>query len=184
MTDITAILVRNREGDPAALNDLFDCVYRQMRVLARRIRRPGSPPTLGTTALIHEAYLKLAESDSLSLQDRSHFFRTAAMAMRQILINAIEARQSQKRGAGVEHFELQDDLLGTIEDPQSTLDLAKAVDRLRQIDARLAEIVELRYFAGFTSEECAEVLGMSVPTVQRDWRLAKGWLHRELADPD
>ena len=168
------------EGNQAALDEVFARVYRELRAMAHNARG-GRPDTMGTTGLVHEAYLKLSGASQLSLADRRHFCRTAVKAMRQILINAAEAKLSKKRGAGQPHLSLIDEMLGNEQDQQQIVDVGKALETLHQVDPRMAQIVELRYFAGYTSEECAELLDISVPTVQRDWRLAHAWLGQSLS---
>lgn len=174
------LLEQCSDGNQAALDEVFARVYRELRAIAHSARR-GRVDTIGTTGLVHEAYLKLSGASKLSLADRRHFCRTAAKAMRQILINAAEARLSQKRGAGQPHVSLIDEMLGNEQNQQQIIDVGKAVETLHEMDPRMAQIVELRYFAGYTSEECAELLDISVPTVQRDWRLARAWLGQSLS---
>lgn len=168
-----------RSGDQAALDEMFSRVYRELRSMARRARR-GRRDTMGTTGLIHEAYLKLSGASRLTATDRKHFCRTAAKAMRQILMNAAEARLAQKRGGEQPHQSLIDDLMGSEQDQQQIIDVGKAMEKLRAFDARMSDIVELRYFGGYTAEECAELMDISVATVQREWRLARAWLNQSL----
>lgn len=178
----TAVLLKRcRDGDTSALDAVFERVYIELRMLAHRVRG-GARDTMGTTGLIHETYLKLNGASQLSAKDRRHFCRIAARAMRQILINAAEARISQKRGAGQPHLSLIEELVGSEADGQRMMDIDRVLDELRERDERMADVVELRYFAGYTSEECADLLEVSVPTVQRDWRMAKAWLAQSLSE--
>ncbi len=174
------LLERCRLGDPGALDEVFERVYQQLRILAHRARG-GAQDTMGTTGLIHETYLKLNNAQQLSASDRRHFCRIAARAMRQILINAAEARSAQKRGDGQSPLSLVEELVGSESDCQRMLDINGVLDDLRKQDERMADVVELRYFGGYTSEECAELMEISVPTVQRDWRMAKAWLAQSLS---
>lgn len=157
--------------------------YQDLRGVARGVRgvyrRSGSDhDTLQTTALIHEAYLKLYQSGAWS--SRQHFMNAAAAAMRQALIDHARARLSAKRGGGQPHASLEegDDVLAVPE--ESLLELNAAVDRLAALDPRLARVVECRYFAGYTTEETALAMGVTERTVQRDWARARAWLFREL----
>lgn len=176
------LLKRCESNDKAALDEVFHRVYGELRSLARRAHRGGSA-TLQTTDLIHEAYLKLSNAQSLSVESRRHFCLVAARAMRQILLNAAEARSARKRGGADRPLELIETMVGEAElDYATILTIAESVEALRGHDARMAEVVELRYFAGYTSEECANILNLSIPTVQRDWRMARAWLKGRLAD--
>lgn len=177
--DTVQLLTLCEQSDQTALDEMFSRVYRELRALAHHASRSGNN-SLGTTSLIHEAYLKLRGAQMLSINDRRHFCRTAARAMKQILINAAEAKLTQKRGSGHAPESLIDEIVGRYDDQQQILDVGVALESLRAIDARMADVVELRYFAGYTAAECAELLDLSVPTVQRDWRLAKAWLVKEL----
>jgi RNA polymerase sigma factor (TIGR02999 family) len=177
--ETTQLLARCNGGEQEALDEVFRRVYAELRAIAHRARR-GAADTLGTTGLIHETWLKFQGAANLSLTDRQHFCRTAARAMRQILINAAEARLAAKRGGDAPHASLVDEIVGQSADPQQIIDVGQAIERLHEMDPRAAEVVELRYFGGYSSEECAEILAISTPTVQRDWRLARAWLSREL----
>jgi RNA polymerase sigma-70 factor (ECF subfamily) len=140
--------------------------------------------TLQTTALVNEAYLRLADQTSPSFTNRSHFFAVAAQAMRQILVNYAKASQSQKRGGGALRVELDEAALISPEQTSEILDLNEALDRLATLDKRKAHVVELKYFGGLEHDEIAEVLKISAVTVQRDWIFAKAWLHSELQDAE
>ena len=173
------LLTRCNDGEQPAIDEMFRRVYSELRAMAHRVRR-GARDTLGTTGLIHETWLKFQGASRLGLTDRQHFCRTAARAMRQILINAAEARLAAKRGGEAPHATLVDEVVGQADDPQQIIDVGRAIERLHEFDPRAADVVELRYFGGYTSEECAEILDVSIPTIQRDWRLARAWLGREL----
>lgn len=177
---ITRLLAEAGSGGPEGMNRLLDAVYDHLRGLARgQRRRLADRSLLATTELVHEAYLKLFPAGT-EWADRGHFFATAARAMRQILINAAEAKRAAKRGGGHPHVELADgDLVadGAVED---LLALDQALRRLEQRSERQARVVECRFFAGLEVEETAAALDVSPATVKRDWRLARAWLFREL----
>lgn len=188
MTDpgeITRLLLEVREGDAGAMDRLFDRVYGELRERAR-FQRAGGSPTLDTAALVHETYLKLAAS-SLQFADRQHFFRVAARAMRQIVIDHARSLRTLKRGLGVVPLDLESLEVG--EQPaalaaESLMALDDALSRLAEHSPRLAEVVEFRFFGGLSVEETAAALDLSERTVKRDWRLARAFLQRELAQGD
>jgi RNA polymerase sigma factor (TIGR02999 family) len=169
-------MLRAARGDGAMLDALFPLVYAELRRLARAARARGAGETLCTTALVHEAYLKLAPSAGAGWEGRAHFFGAAARAMRQLLVDAARRHGRAKRGGGVREVTLGDDAAAAPARGDELLALDEALDRLAALDARQARVVELRFFAGLTSQEAAEVLGVSVPTVERDWRAARAWL--------
>lgn len=184
---ITESLVAARLGDRDAFNTVFTAVHDELRRLARAQRRRHSPDaTLDTTALVHETYLKLALPASLSVEDRGHFFALAARAMRQILVTSARRRQAQKRGGGVPALsgtELEGDVPLSGVSPFSLPELLaihQSLERLEELDADLARLVELRFFAGLTEEEIAELRGVSSRTVRRDWKAARAFLLRQL----
>jgi RNA polymerase sigma factor (TIGR02999 family) len=162
-------------------SQLVPLFYADLKRLARWVRHDArASETLQTTALIHEAYLKLQATPAWN--DRQHFLRAAAMAMRQVLVDDIRARLSQRRGEGAPHVPLEDaEHLATQDADARVLAIDGALQRLVTLNPRLSQVVECRYFAGYTETETADVLGVSVPTVQRDWAKARAWLHRELA---
>ena len=181
--DVTALLLAWREGDSSALDRLMPLVYAELRRLAHRHMRgqaPGHP--LQTTALVHEAYLRLIGSSQVGWQNRAHFFAVSAQLMRRVLVDAVRARQAQKRGGGALLVSL-----GETDPSQPArpdlLALDEALDALASFDGRKARVVELRYFGGLTVEETAEVLKVSVATVERDWHMAKLWLSKTLRGP-
>ncbi|MEK9499604.1 sigma-70 family RNA polymerase sigma factor [Gaopeijia maritima] len=182
---ITRLLDRAGEGDAEAWNAVFDGVYDELRLLARRQRgRWTGHATLDTTALVHEAWLKLARPDELSLRDRGHFFALASRVMRQILCNYARDRAAQKRGGGRERVTLDEGVVGGDSGPAAAValrDLDDALTRLEQSHARVARVVECRFFGGLTVQETADALGVSPRTVKREWRFAQAWLQGELA---
>lgn len=180
---VTRLLDAHRAGDTGALERLLPLVYDELHQLARsQRRRNASSPTLNTTALVHEAYLRLAGQDD-AWEGRRHFFRVAARAMRHILIDYARAQRADKRGGPDTPLSL--DALGpfALDDAQAETVLAvhEALERLAAFDARLAEIVELRYFGGFTIDETADALALSAATVKREWTTARAWLRAELS---
>jgi len=178
---MTQLLADWSQGDQAALEKLTPLVYEELRRLAHHYMERQSPGhTLQTTALVNEAYLRLAEQSRPSFTNRSHFFAVAAKAMRQILVNHAKAQRRQKRGGGTDKVELDEGALISPEQPTAILDLNDALERLATLDFRKAHVVELKYFGGLTQEEIAEVLKISPVTVRRDWVFARAWLHGEL----
>lgn len=179
--DVTRLLAVARHGDPDAFNHLMPLVYAELRQIARRqLRRLRPGDTLDTTGLVHEAYIKLIDQKRASWQDRHHFFSIAARAMRQILVNQALHRQALKRGCGEGNVALDDEQIPALEPEAQLIALDAALDRLEKIDARLSDVVECRFFGGLTEEEAAATLGVSLRTVQRDWKLARAWLREEL----
>jgi len=181
--DITRLLVSLREGDRDALNALLPIVYSELRAMAHRTAGPGRTDTsLNTTALVHEAYLKLHDQSSLTLQDRKHFFSVAAMAMRQIVIDQARRRSAQKRGGELRRVDLDSAELPAEGGAEEILALDEALSRLSELDGRMARVVELRFYGGLSVEETAEVLDIDPRTVKRDWRKARAILYAALAD--
>ncbi len=178
--EITAILSRIREGDRDAFQQLFPVVYSELlSIAAGKVSGEQFGHTLQRTALVHEAYLRLSRCRH-GWNDRTHFFRVAAVAMRSVLVNHARDRKRQKRGGGVTHLPWHDDVARVEARTLDLLGLDDALHRLHEIDSRQVQVVELRFFAGLTVDETAEVLGVSARTVQSDWRLARAWLFREL----
>ena len=183
--EVTRLLALAREGDAAALDRLLPLVYDELRALAaRQRRRRGGPETLNTTALVHEAYEKLARAEA-AWNDRTHFFRVAARAMRQVLVDYARAQQAAKRGGAATPLPFETaEAVGAVVPADRTdevVALDEALDRLAALDPRQGEVVELRYFVGLTIPETADVLGLSPATVKRDWTAARAWLHREMS---
>jgi RNA polymerase sigma-70 factor (ECF subfamily) len=180
--EITDLLLDWGNGDKAALDRVIPMVYQELRRVAhRQMRRERVGDTLQTTALINEAYLRLVDYARVRPRDRAHFFAIAAQAMRRILIERARSRCSAKRGSGAQKVPLDEAAKVSNERAADLVALDEALTNLATIDPRKAEIVELRYFGGMTIEEAAEVLGVSTPTVERDWHTAKIWLHREVS---
>jgi RNA polymerase sigma factor (TIGR02999 family) len=180
MGDVTKLLGDWAGGDKEALDELMPLVYRELHRIASRfwaVRTPGQ--TLQPTALIHEAYLKLASDGERTYDSRAHFFAVASMAMRQILVNRAEARAAEKRGGG-RMVPLDDADAAAEAESVEVLALDQALRSLEKIDPRKCRVVELRYFGGLGVEETAEALGISTVTVTRDWQAARAWLAREL----
>jgi RNA polymerase sigma-70 factor (ECF subfamily) len=179
--DVTQLLLAWQEGDQQAFERLVPLVYRELHELAHaRMRGQPDGPTLQTTALVHETFLRLVGRQRVSWNDRLHFFATCAQAMRCILVDAARARRSQKRGGGVAIVPFDEARVRPSAPPQDVLALDEALTELSTVDPRKARVVELRYFGGLSVEETAEALGVSAETVTRDWRLAKLWLVRAL----
>ena len=180
-TQVTQLLHLACEGDRDSLDRVFQIVYDELKLLARR-QRPASSSgnSMHTTALVHEAYLKLVDS-SVNWESRSHFFGAAAKAMRNILVDNARARKAQKRGGERSRVPLDDALDELQARDLDVLAVNDALGRLGAIDARKEQVVELRFFAGLGNEEAASILGVSHDTVQRDWNFARAWLRRELA---
>ena len=183
---ITGLLKAWADGDPAAQEHLIPLVYNELRRLASRSRRHAEgSETLRTTALIHEAYLRLVNLGDIEWNDRVHFFAVSAQLMRRILVDAARARHSVKRGGHAAVVDYEDlDEIASLEPGRGAelIALDEAMTRLQAQDPRRCRIVELRVFAGMSVEETAELLGVSPQTVMRDWKLAKAWLLRELSD--
>jgi RNA polymerase sigma factor (TIGR02999 family) len=178
--DLTALLFAWRRGDREAFDRLVPLVHDELRRLARHyMGRERRDHTLQATALVNEAYLRLIDAAQVEWHDRAHFVAIAARIMRHILVDAARARGYRKRGGG-KRVELDEAMLVADEANPDVLDVDRALTALAKIDERKAEMVELRFFGGFSIEETAEALNVSVDTVKRDWRVAKLWLLREL----
>jgi RNA polymerase sigma factor (TIGR02999 family) len=182
MTDVTQILSAIERGDARAAEDLLPIVYEELRRLAAsKLAREPSGQTLQATALVHEAYLRLVGPDGPRFDGRGHFFGAAAESMRRILVERARRRGRAKHGGGRKQFELDEaDLVG---EPRSAelLALDEALDGLAREDAVKADLVKLRYFAGLTVEQAAEVLGISRATADRYWNYARAWLYHEIS---
>ena len=177
---ITELLSKWKEGDQQALNDLLPIVYPELRRLAHRHLRKERPDhTLQSTALVHEAYLRMEKQGTLKFENRSHFLAICSQLMRQILVEYARARRAAKRDGGVK-LALEDIVAAAKSRGVDLIPLDDALAELAKLDAQQARIVELRFFGGLSIEETAEVLGVSPATVKRDWTAARIWLHREL----
>ena len=182
--DLTQLLVKWRNGDKSALDEMTPVLYEELRRLARHFlagERVGH--TLQPTALVHEAYIRLVDQKAVEWRNRAHFLGVAASMMRRILINYAEARHAAKREGYAQAVTL-DDALGLFTNPQvDLLDLDHSLDRLSEIDPQQGKVVELRYFGGLSIEETAEVLGISEATVKREWGTARLWLLQQMEGP-
>jgi RNA polymerase sigma factor (TIGR02999 family) len=179
---ITALLREIRRGNKEAESDLIPLVYEELRRLARGyLRRERAGHTLQTTALVHEAYMRLADASGAEVSDRTHFFALSAALMRRILVDSARSRLAQKRGSGLGRS--LDGIAEPAEMPswERILDVHQALNRLSEKDPRSARVVELRFFSGLEIEEIAEVLGVSSRTVKRDWQFAQTWLYSQIA---
>ena len=178
---VTRVPAKAGAGGQATCDELFPLVYAELRrIAAREMRREKPGRTLQTTALVHEAYLRLLKDASLSFENRAHFLGIAARAMREILIEHARARSARKRGGGAVRLTV-DDLVAPVPSPSiDVLALDEALQRLARLDERHARVVELRYFGGLSVEETASALGVSPATVKRAWTLARAWLFREM----
>jgi RNA polymerase sigma-70 factor, ECF subfamily len=180
-SDVTGLLLAWRQGDPDALDQLLPLVYTELHRLAHhRMRAECAGQTLQTTALVHEAYVRLVDGAAVPWNNRAHFFAVCARLMRRILVDRARARDSFKRGGEVRHVTFQDWRDGQPAPGIDVIALDEALTRLAAADARRSQVVELRYFGGLTEEETAEALGVSPETVRRDWKVARLWLRHEL----
>lgn len=178
---VTSLLHQASHGDNEAFNRFYESVYEELRHLASRVRYQDAGQTLNTTAIVHEAYFKLIPQKDQNWQNKNHFLRIAARAMRQVLIKQARYKKATKRGGEMTDISFEEGLFpfeGI--DPDDLISLDQALKKLETIDERQAKIVEYRFFAGMSVKETAEAFGVSVPTVKRDWRMARAWMIREL----
>jgi len=181
--NVTRLLQSWSQGDQAAVSELIPLVYKELRGLAHRYMSHERPEhTLQTTALIHEAYLRLVDQRRARWQNRTHFFAVAAQVMRRILVDYARSRGYQKRGGAAAKAPFEETAIIAPERDQELLALDSALAKLAAFDPRKARVVELRYFGGLEAQEIAEVLDMSAVTVARDWKMAKAWLRQELGN--
>lgn len=181
--EITRLLQDFGGGDRQAINQLLPLVYEQLRDLAHRQRLQWKgEDTLNTTALVHEAYLRLADGAQLDLESRRHFLRIAAKAMRYVLLDHAKAKSRKKRGGDQQRVEYDESLAISEEQADELIALDEALSRLEKINERQSQIVECRFFAGMTIEETASVLGHSTATVKRGWTMARAWLYRDIRE--
>jgi RNA polymerase sigma factor (TIGR02999 family) len=181
--EITVLLRRLRQGDKVAAEELWRLVYEELRRIARAyMRKEGPGRTLQTTALVHEAWLRLADQTQVDWQDRTHFYRVAAQMMRRVLVDHARARLADKRGAGATKVSLEwVEIEATPQKLEEILAVDEVLSRLSEFDQQQARIAEMRYFAGMTVDETATALGLSSRTVDREWALASAWLRAELS---
>jgi RNA polymerase sigma-70 factor (ECF subfamily) len=181
--NLTGLLHQWREGDKAALDRLTPLVYDELRRIAHRyVQRERDGHTLQTTALVNEAYLRLAEQQKVDWQNRAHFFAVTAQVMRHILIDHARRRRYAKHGGEVRRVSIEDAAKMSMQRASELMALDEALDELAKLDQRKSRVVELRYFGGLSLEETADVLEISLMTVRRDWRAAKAWLYRRMKD--
>lgn len=184
-SDVTRLLNRSREGEGGALEELLPLVYEELhRLAARRLSRERRDHTLQATALVNEAYLRLVDQRNQSWTNRSQFLGIAATMMRRILINHAQAHRAAKRGGDRQRVTLHEAVAVLEGRAADLVDLDAALDRLNARDEDAARLVELRFFAGLSNDEVAELRGVSTRTVERSWRLAKAWLRKELGDTE
>lgn len=180
----TQLLIRLEEGDESALEQLLPLVYAELRRLAGGLlRHERAGHTLQATALVHEAYLRLAGSGPVSAKSRAHFLGVAARVMRQVLVDHARARRAEKRGGGEIAVPLDEGLAKADEKSQALLALDDALKDLATLDKRKADVIEMRYFGGLSGEEISEALGISLSTVTRDLRMAESWLAQHMGAP-
>ncbi len=181
--DITGLLLAWRGGDGGAFDRLFPLVYDELRRIAhRQLVRERPDHTLGTTALVHEAYLKLVDQTRAQLTDRVHFFAVAARAMRRILVDYARRHRAAKRGGAAAAVSLDENTVVADQRADALLALDEALTQLAEIDGRMSHVVEYRFFGGLTEDETADALGVTARTVRRDWVKAKGWLAHTLRE--
>ena len=179
--EVTRLLGALRAGDDAALDRLFPLVHDDLRTIAARLLRHEAPGhTLQPTDLVHEAYLRLAGGPSATPEDRAHFLAIAARAMRHLLVDHARRRRAAKRGGGASPVRITNEQVGVDLSFDELLALDDALERLGELDARLRQVVECRFFGGLTEPETAQALGVTTRTVQRDWARARAWLYSEL----
>jgi RNA polymerase sigma factor (TIGR02999 family) len=179
--NVTRLLVDWGQGDQEALDQLAPLVYDELRRLAgNQLRRERPGHTLQSTALVHEAYLRLIDQKNVRWQNRAHFFGVASQMIRRILVDHARAHQAAKRGAGVPRLELDEALDAGVQRDLDLVALDDALESLGRLDPQQARIIELRFFGGLSIDETAEVIGISPATVKREWSSARAWLFREL----
>lgn len=180
--NVTQLLVRWGNGDQAAFDQLMPIVYAELRRMARGyMNRQGADHTLQTTALVHEAYFKLAGESDKQWQNKSHFFAVAAKAMRHVLVDYARSSQAAKRGGGHDFIPLDDARIPPPDRMEELVALDDALNVLSTLNPRQSEVVEMRFFGGLSVEETAQSLNVSPETVMRDWRAAKAWLYQQLS---
>ena len=183
MGQVTSLLSAIGQGEREALGELYALLYPELRRLAHsRVRRSGDMTLLDTTSLVHESYLRFEKSGAVAIGDRAQFMAYAARVMRSVVVDFVRARQSERRGGDAVHVEFDEASAEPVPDPRENevLRVHESLQELGEIDARLVQVVEMRYFAGMTELEVAQVLGLTVRTVARDWEKARLFLHASL----
>jgi RNA polymerase sigma factor (TIGR02999 family) len=181
--EITRLLTRLKQGDREAQQQLIPLVYGELRRLAAHyMRMERSDHTLQATALVHEAFLRITTAGEIDWQSRAHFFAVAAQTMRRVLVDYARASNSSKRAGTHQRISLDSAVVYNEDQSDGMVALDEALLRLEQLDPRQCRVVELRFFAGMSLDETAEVLGISTRTVKRDWNMARAWLHAELSE--
>ena len=182
-SEITQMLIELTDGNQEVVNQILPHIYDELKRLSSSyLRRERADHTLQPTALVHEAYMKLVDQKRVQWQNRAHFFGIAAQVMRRILMDHARKHQADKRGGDAEKLPIEEEILVVSHDKSAELiALDDALQTLAAMDEQKAKIVELRYFGGLSIEETAEVMGVSVPTINRQWRMAKAWLYSQLA---
>lgn len=179
--DVTVYLRAYAQGDGDAFDHAVSLVYANLRTIARgQLRKIRFGETLDTTGLVHEAYLKLMDQQGVDWRDRQHFFAISARAMRQIIVDHARRRSAQKRGGGEAAEELDEERMGDSNEAERILAVNDALERLARVDERMLQVVECRFFAGYSEQETADALGLSLRTSQRVWMRARAWLKEEL----
>jgi RNA polymerase sigma factor (TIGR02999 family) len=180
-SDVTRLIVAAQGGSKEAIETLIPLVYQELRRIASAcLRREFNNKTIHTTDLVHEAFLKLVGSTEVTWENRAHFFGIAANSMREILVDYARHKGAVKRGGAYTRVTMDDALMVSADSMEDLLQLDDALRRLEQVDSRLSRMVELRFFAGLTIEETAQVLSLSPRTVKRDWEFARSWLYRAM----
>ena len=183
MGQVTSLLSAIGQGEPEALGQLYELLYPELHRLAHsRVRRSGDMTLLDTTSLVHESFLRFESSGAVRMGDRSQFMAYAAQVMRSVVVDVIRRRQTERRGGDAVHVEFDEALAVPAADPRESevLRVHESLKELEGIDPRLVKVVEMRYFSGMTEPEVAEVLGLTVRTVARDWEKARLFLHESL----
>lgn len=178
--DITSLLLAHQQGDASALDRVWPLVYDHLRAIAGRQLQRGAPVTLNATALVHEAYLRLADDTRLQWQNRAHFLAIAARCMRQVIVDAARTRRAAKRGGGRPFVELDPDTIAVDGQAELIVAIDEALESVASFNQRMARVAECRLFAGLTEEETAQALDLSLRTVQREWHRARAWLQQQL----
>ena len=183
--DVTKLLVNWSRGDQAALDELMPLVYGELRRLASAyLRRERSNHTLQSTALVNEAFLRMVQQHDVHWRNRAHFYAIAAQMIRRILVDYARSQHAEKRGSGAVKLELDDAMMAALPQQSRDVDLLglnDALDRLAELDERQSRVVELRFFAGLSIEETAEVMHLSPASIKREWQTARAWLFREMS---